>query len=111
MTAFGSDGARVMTGSKNGVAVKLKQEVSNSYKIKSKNDLTAFFFQSPELVANHCVAHREALAIKGVTEDIPLLKKFCKTLENIHNFYERSAVRMAKLKDIQVSSVEIMMIE
>ena len=55
--ALGSDGASVMLGSRGGVSTLMKEHV-------------------PYLVANHCVAHRLALACGQAADEIPYLKKF-----------------------------------
>lgn len=83
MCALGSDGASVMLGRKGGVAALLKESV-------------------PTLIANHCVAHRLALASSQAAAAVPYLKKFKAIVEQLYRFYQYSAVRMAALHHIQV---------
>ena len=79
---LGSDGASVMLGSRSGVSKRLKDQV-------------------PFLVANHCIAHRLALAAGQSANEIPYLKRFKDILDQLYRFYEYSAVRTAGLKEIQ----------
>lgn len=78
VTAFGSDGAAVMVGRRNGVATKLKDRI-------------------PHLVAVHCVAHRLALATAHASDSIAYIKKYSITLQTIYYFFQNSSVRMAHL--------------
>ncbi|KAJ8048792.1 hypothetical protein HOLleu_01255 [Holothuria leucospilota] len=57
MAGFGSDGASVMVGCRNGVATQLKR-------------------MEPMIVSTHCVAHRLALAVGQVEKDMPVVKRF-----------------------------------
>lgn len=82
IVAFGSDGASVMIGRRNGVSVPLKQV-------------------APWVIANHCVAHRLALATAKVADDISYIKKFKVILGQLYRFYSYSGVHMAGLKEIQ----------
>ncbi|XP_076113346.1 zinc finger protein 862-like [Mytilus galloprovincialis] len=82
MCALGSDGASVMLGRKGGVAALLKESV-------------------PTLIANHCVAHRLALASSQAAAAVAYLKKFKAIVEQLYRFYQYSAVRMAALHHIQ----------
>lgn len=82
MCGFGSDGASIMIGKRNGVAAKLKDKV-------------------PWLVNSHCVAHRLALACSQAADEVPYMKKFKAILAQLYRFYEHSSVRTAGLKDIQ----------
>ena len=82
LVAFGSDGAAVMIGRHSGVATLLKQK-------------------SPWLIANHCVAHRLALASAQAADAVPYVKKFKAILDQLYRFYDNSAVRTAALKLIQ----------
>ena len=82
LVAFGSDGASVMIGRHRGVTALLKAEV-------------------PWLLANHCVAHRLALAAAQAADEIPSVRKFQAILGQMYRFYSYSGVRMAGLKDIQ----------
>ncbi|KAJ8356639.1 hypothetical protein SKAU_G00194330 [Synaphobranchus kaupii] len=56
---FGSDGAAVMTGRKNGVAVLLQKE-------------------NPLMTAIHCICHRLALAVGQAGERVPYIKNHFK---------------------------------
>ena len=82
MSSFGSDGANVMTGRREGVAARLKRLNSN-------------------LISIHCVAHHLALAAGQASETIPYLRKFKEILCNLFYFYHNSAVRQAGLTAIQ----------
>ena len=82
IVGFGSDGASVMVGRRNGVATRLK-----SY--------------NPSLISVHCVAHRLALAAAQAADTIPYLKKFKKYVSQIFYYYHNSSVRSASLKAIQ----------
>ena len=55
----------------------------------------------PYLIANHCVAHRLALACGQAADEIAYLKKFKSILDQLYRFCQNSAVRMAGLKSIQ----------
>lgn len=55
----------------------------------------------PYLIANHCVAHRLALACGQAADEVNYLKKFKDILDQLYRFYQNSAVRMAGLKAIQ----------
>ncbi|XP_021373041.1 zinc finger protein 862-like [Mizuhopecten yessoensis] len=80
---FGSDGASVMTGSKSGVATRLRQVC-------------------PHLINIHCMAHRFNLCTSQASRKIPYLKdSFEKTFKDLYYFFEKSANRVAELKEIQ----------
>jgi hypothetical protein len=78
LVAFGSDGA----SRRNGVSALLKQI-------------------APWIIANHCVAHRLALATAQAADEVPYIKKFKAILGQLYRFYSYSGVRMAGLKEIQ----------
>ena len=78
LCGLGTDGVSVMLGIRGGVSKLLKDQV-------------------PFLVANHCIAHRLALAAGQAT----YLKRFKDVLDQLYRFYENSAVRSAGLKSIQ----------
>ena len=80
--AFGSDGAAVMVGRRNGVSALLKQMV-------------------PWVLANHCVVHSLAPASAQAADEISYIKKFKAILGQLYRFYSYSGVRMAGLKEIQ----------
>ena len=82
LCGLGSDGASVMLGVRGGVSTLLKE-------------------QTPFLVANHCIAHRLALACGQAANEIPYLKKFKDILDQLYRFYDNSAVRTAGLRAIQ----------
>lgn len=82
LCGLGSDGASVMLGVRGGVSTLLKQ-------------------QTPFLVANHCIAHRLALACGQAANEIPYLKRFKDILDQLYRYYENSAVRTAGLRAIQ----------
>lgn len=86
MCAFGSDGAAVMVGKVNGVSTQLRNRV-------------------PHLLANHCVAHRLALASAQAAATVPYLEKFKRIVEQLYRFYHFSSVRTASLKEIQVCKI------
>ena len=72
----------VMLGVRGGVSTLLKEE-------------------TPFLVANHCIAHRLALACGQAANEIPYLKRFKDILDQLYRYYQNSAVRMSGLKAIQ----------
>ncbi|XP_052212530.1 zinc finger protein 862-like [Dreissena polymorpha] len=82
MCAFGSDGAPVMVGSKNGVAAQLRKLV-------------------PHLINNHCVAHRLALAAGQAANGLTYMLKFKDIIGDLYRFYAKSAVRTRGLHEIQ----------
>ena len=53
-------------------------------------------------VSSNCPAHQEALAVKHAADEVPQIKKFINTRDNIDKFYEYSAVRTAGFKLVQV---------
>ena len=79
---FGSDGAAVMVGRRNGVATRLKA-------------------RQPRLLAVHCINHRLALAAAHAADQIPYLQQFKATVRTLYLFYQNSSVRMAGLHAIQ----------
>ena len=79
---FGSDGASVMVGKRNGVATKLRED-------------------NPSMLSIHCINHRLALATKDAFSEIPYLKKYEQVMMNLYKFYHNSAVRMSGLAQIQ----------
>ena len=70
---FGTDGAAVMTGSRNGVATKLRSH-------------------SPRMILVHCINHRLALAAAHAADDIPYIQRFKSILQSLFYFYQNSAV-------------------
>lgn len=71
-----------MTGIRNGVATRLKD-------------------QFMKLVSIHCVNHRLALAATHAADGIPYLVKFKATIQTLFLFYQNSPVRMAGLHALQ----------
>ena len=72
MSSFGSDGAAVLSGNKNGVWTKLKNENSS-------------------LITNHCKDHRLALACKDSFKSVKTMKRLDDMLDNVHQYYKFSA--------------------
>ena len=83
LRGFGSDGAPVMTGTRNGVAKRLTDRF-------------------PCLISVRCVNHRLALAAAHAADDIPYLIRFKATVQTLFLFYQNSTVCMAGLHAIQV---------
>ena len=81
LCAFGSDGAAVMTGRRNGVSVRLKSH-------------------SPRMIAVHCINHCLTLVAANASDSIPYLKQFKSILQSLF-YYQNSAVRTASLQTIQ----------
>ena len=79
---IGTDGASVMTGRKNGVVKRLRD-------------------QCPSLVGVHCAAHRCALAASQATKDIPEMEWYSRVVTNVFRFFSNSALRENKLREIQ----------
>ena len=82
LCGLGSDGASVMLGMRGGVATLLKKEV-------------------PFMIANHCIAHRLALACGQASDEVPYIKKFKAILDQLYRFYDNFPVRTAGLHSIQ----------
>jgi hypothetical protein len=86
--SFGSDGASVMAGHKTGIGSRLAR-------------------LCPFLLAIHCILHREALAAKAASEEIPYASKtFFPYFEQLGRFFRDSGTRTAvfeKLKLIERS--------
>ena len=83
VSGFGSDGAAVMTGKKSGVGVKLRAD-------------------NPRVIHIWCAAHRLALISYWAAKGVPYLQSVQETLINIYNFFEFSAPRYNKLKELKV---------
>ena len=79
----GSDGASVMTGSKNGFVALVRRD------------------DSPFVLGVHCIAHRLALCSSQAAEKIPYLKAYQQILSDIFYHFKRSALRREKVKEIQ----------
>lgn len=78
MSSFGSDGAAVLSGRKNGVWAKLKQE-------------------NPSLIINRCKDHILALACRDSYKSVKTMNKLDKTLYNMHKYYTYSSVKTKSL--------------
>ena len=79
VVGFASDGASVMTGCENGVAVKLQQDAKH-------------------LIAIHCVAHRLALASASATDAVPAVGRYEQVIRDIYNYLSHSTNRRADLE-------------
>ena len=80
---FGSDGASIMTGKKNGVATRFKKV-------------------APHMIAVHCMAHRLNLSSSKSTDSVPYLKNvFQETLKDLFHYFSKSTARTTELKQIQ----------
>ncbi|XP_006818117.1 zinc finger protein 862-like [Saccoglossus kowalevskii] len=82
MVGLGSDGASVMTGKVGGVSALLKKE-------------------NPRLVNIHCIAHRLALCTAQAAVKVEYLTKYTEILTSISHYFKYSAVRTARIKEIQ----------
>ncbi|CAC5406806.1 unnamed protein product [Mytilus coruscus] len=82
MSAFGSDGAAVSTGIKNGVWAKLKET-------------------DPLLITNHCKDHRLAFACRDSYKTVIVVKRLDDTLENLHKYYKYSCNHTKSLEHVQ----------
>ena len=82
LCALGSDGASLITGRLNGVAVRLKSH-------------------SPSVIAVHCVNHRMASAAAHTSESILYLPSNIQiNPSNTIHFFQNSPIRMASLHAI-----------
>ena len=82
LVGFGSDGASVMFGRKNGVGQLLRKD-------------------APLLTHVHCMAHRLALACSDASKEIPYLKHYRDTLKNLYVHVSGSGIRTYKLEAMQ----------
>lgn len=82
VSGFGSDGAAVMTGKRSGVGVRLQQI-------------------NPRIIHIWCAAHRVALVSYWAAKKVPYLQKVQEILVNIYNFYEYSAPRYNKIRELK----------
>ena len=76
LSSFASDGASVMTGSRNGVAAKLREQV-------------------PNLINIHCICHRLALACNDTNDTVKSISQVEIVIRQLWNFFENSAARSA----------------
>ncbi|XP_069107881.1 uncharacterized protein C17orf113-like [Argopecten irradians] len=82
ISGFGSDGASVMTGRLSGVGVKLRE-------------------QNPRIIHIWCAAHRLALVSHWAAKKVPYLGRVQEMLVAIYFFYEFSAPRYNKIKELK----------
>ncbi|XP_069138821.1 uncharacterized protein C17orf113-like [Argopecten irradians] len=83
ISGFGSDGASVMTGRLSGVGVKLRE-------------------QNPRIIHIWCAAHRLALQVSHwAAKKVPYLGRVQEMLVAIYFFYEFSAPRYNKIKELK----------
>ena len=54
----------------------------------------------PQLLNNHCIAHRHALASSQAANKIPYLHKFKAHVEHLYRFYAYSPVRTASSREV-----------
>lgn len=83
LSSLASDGASVMTGSRNGVTAKLRETV-------------------PALINIHCVCHRLALACNDANDSLTPISQVETVLRQLWSFFENSAARSAVY--VQISS-------
>ena len=81
VVALGSDGASVMTGKDNGVATRLRADISH-------------------LLALHCVNHRLALSAGEAAKLVSFSNEIDKLLRGIGRLVRRSAKRQERFKEI-----------
>ena len=77
LKAFSSDGASVMTGSKGGIAAKLREHQNLKY-----------------LLNVHCIYHRPVLACADSSNQLNFLKEFELTLTQLWTFFNNSPKRL-----------------
>ena len=82
LSGLGTDGASVMKGRHNGLAVRLQR-------------------LNAKIVAVWCVAHKLALVAHWAAKDVPYLVKYEEIVIGIYNFFQYSAVRYNKLKELK----------
>jgi hypothetical protein len=81
MVMFTSDGASVMLGKNNGVAAQLRRDI-------------------PHLVQQHCVAHREDLAISNSWKEIKLMRDLETLIRTVYTLFCRSSTKQCKFEEI-----------
>ena len=82
LVGLASDGASVMTGRHTGVGVRLRGGAN------------------PFLVHIHCAAHRVALASQDASKGTRKVAQFKTTANNVYKFYQFSATRNQRLKEL-----------
>lgn len=55
----------------------------------------------------HCVAHRPALASADAAKNVMEVQVFLETMNSIFKYYEKSALRTAGFREIQVGYVSV----
>ena len=82
---FGSDGAAIMTGSRNGVATRMKE-------------------LSPHCIAVHCMAHQFNLCFSKAADNVSYLKNvFQDVLKSLFYYFSKSTSRTLELKKTKMS--------
>ena len=79
---LGTDGASVMTGTKNGLSGRMMR-------------------LNPHIINIHCIAHRLALVTSQAAESIPALKDIQQLLTDLFYYYKKSSNKVQALEDIQ----------
>lgn len=88
LSSLASDGASVMTGSRNGVAAKLRESV-------------------PTLINIHCIWHRLALACNDANDSLTPISQIETVLRQLWSFFENSAARSAAYVQISPKVKEL----
>lgn len=78
---IGSNGASVMLGCNNGVAVQFKK--------------------NPYLMEHHCISHRLALASENAASAVLYLAEYNDIVRSLYNYFSNSYLRMEHLKMIE----------
>ena len=81
LVACGSDGASVMTGVRNGVIAKLRQDV-------------------PWLIGIHCVAHKLELAVLDGIRDVQYFADLTEMLKGLYKHYHYSKKALRELEEL-----------
>ena len=76
LRSFASDGASVMTGSRKGVAAKLREQV-------------------PNLINIHCICHCLALGCNDTNDTLKSISQVETVIRQLWSFFENSAARSA----------------
>lgn len=92
LAGFASDGAAVMTGKRNGLAIKLDDFVDN------------------KIYPVHCMAHKLLLSIKRGLKEYEFIGDIEDTINDLHNFYNRNGhKRKSHLRRFAAATNEISM--
>ena len=83
VVSFGSDGASVMTGKRNGAAALLRRP-------------------NPHMTNVHCIAHRIALCSSKAAENIPALKQHQQILTDLFYYFKLSSKRESALRGVRM---------